>query len=277
MEAERGKGLTIDERQEILQKEIISYVARGFHVESQTELSVYLVRPKQFNWVWLVISILSVGLGLLFYLIKGDNRVYLEVLPSGRIKRSPTIDYGQSMWCPVPEKRVEVLEILEKRAQEVYVHNSRLDRYGINQLLDCADDRVWKCRYPGQDKSYFFPESRLCPPEKLRDWEATIKWQCQKCGHIWSGKSLEERTVRAWCRVCGSRDVYPGTKDLTWSEVAHLIRVRDHFKCQICGARASILQVHHIIPIYRGGSNHPSNLVTLCQKCHRKRHWLVFG
>ena len=275
-ETKEEEGLTIDERQEILYEKILSYTTKGFHAESRTELSAYLTRPKKFNWVWAAICVLSGGVGLLFYLLKGDDRVYLEVLPDGSVERSPTIDYAQSRWCPISRKRVEVLGILDKRARDVYVNGVRLDRYGINPLLNCADDRIWKCRYPVQDKPYFFPESRLRPPRWHGEWEMII-WQCQKCRHTWLGKSLGRRTVRVWCRKCRSRHVYPGTKELTWGEVARLIRERDGFRCQICGVQASLLQVHHVTSLYRGGSNHPSNLVTLCQKCHSKQHWHAFS
>lgn len=51
---------------------------------------------------------------------------------------------------------------------------------------------------------------------------------------------------------------------------------RDNYTCQYCGWKqvvttnlSSSLQVHHILPVARGGSHHPSNLVTACKKCHK--------
>jgi len=46
---------------------------------------------------------------------------------------------------------------------------------------------------------------------------------------------------------------------------------RDGHKCQACGASAedgAKLEVDHRVPVARGGSNHPSNLWTLCDKCN---------
>ena len=47
---------------------------------------------------------------------------------------------------------------------------------------------------------------------------------------------------------------------------------RDNFLCVACGlgGRESdiILEVHHKIPRSCGGSNDPSNLETLCRRCH---------
>lgn len=46
---------------------------------------------------------------------------------------------------------------------------------------------------------------------------------------------------------------------------------RDGFKCQYCGAEAPDvrLEVDHVIPRSKGGSNRPSNLVTACAPCNR--------
>lgn len=44
---------------------------------------------------------------------------------------------------------------------------------------------------------------------------------------------------------------------------------RDGGCCKICGTTQR-LTVHHIDPICYGGSDNPSNLVTLCKECHNK-------
>jgi len=45
-------------------------------------------------------------------------------------------------------------------------------------------------------------------------------------------------------------------------------------KCFGCGKKfdAQILDVHHIVPISKGGSNSPRNLAVLCPTCHKKAH-----
>lgn len=32
------------------------------------------------------------------------------------------------------------------------------------------------------------------------------------------------------------------------------------------------LQIHHIVPVCKGGSNEASNLAVLCSKCHKEIH-----
>lgn len=50
-----------------------------------------------------------------------------------------------------------------------------------------------------------------------------------------------------------------------------LVLKRDHFACARCGASGVgvRLEVHHRVPFARGGSDHLSNLETLCFDCNR--------
>jgi 5-methylcytosine-specific restriction endonuclease McrA len=77
---------------------------------------------------------------------------------------------------------------------------------------------------------------------------------------------------------------------LLWPRIKAAVLRRDHCACQDCGVvfdkgRCKIydrnrggrrgwsweyLEVHHIVPRSRGGSDHPGNLKTLCPTCHRR-------
>lgn len=48
---------------------------------------------------------------------------------------------------------------------------------------------------------------------------------------------------------------------------------RDNFQCQSCGKKATETQlnVDHIIPLAKGGSNDLSNLQTLCYQCKKAK------
>ena len=52
--------------------------------------------------------------------------------------------------------------------------------------------------------------------------------------------------------------------------VRQAILKRDGYKCVLCGntAKRTILEVDHIKPICRGGTNDPDNLRTLCHGCN---------
>lgn len=54
------------------------------------------------------------------------------------------------------------------------------------------------------------------------------------------------------------------------------ILIRDSYKCQLCRIGGKNLVAHHIVPIKQDDSEdsltNPSNLVTLCKKCHLIAH-----
>ena len=51
--------------------------------------------------------------------------------------------------------------------------------------------------------------------------------------------------------------------------------VKAHPLCERClaeGRLTPVEEVHHILPVNRGGSNAESNLMSLCRSCHNKIH-----
>lgn len=59
-----------------------------------------------------------------------------------------------------------------------------------------------------------------------------------------------------------------------WSRIRETVLARDDYRCQDRRSQehAGNLHVHHLIPRAAGGSDEPSNLITLCDGCHAKRH-----
>lgn len=61
------------------------------------------------------------------------------------------------------------------------------------------------------------------------------------------------------------------------NSVRQYIYQRDNYQCQRCGQTQTetTLNIDHIIPLAKGGSNDMSNLQTLCQTCNQnKKHHL---
>ena len=50
------------------------------------------------------------------------------------------------------------------------------------------------------------------------------------------------------------------------------VKFRDGYRCAVCGAEHVPLQVHHKIQRHNGGTDTPSNLITVCADCHRAYH-----
>lgn len=62
-------------------------------------------------------------------------------------------------------------------------------------------------------------------------------------------------------------------RDLTWVDLRQAIFRRDNYTCVYCGHRGNTqtLQIDHVVPVTRGGSDDPSNLATACWLCNLQK------
>lgn len=53
---------------------------------------------------------------------------------------------------------------------------------------------------------------------------------------------------------------------------------RDNFTCRYCGARpgSELLEVDHLVPVARGGSDEDTNKVSACRTCNRRKSDTIF-
>lgn len=54
-------------------------------------------------------------------------------------------------------------------------------------------------------------------------------------------------------------------------EVRQYVMTRDAHACVYCGANGVPLEIEHVVPRARGGSNRPSNLVAACVPCNQRK------
>ncbi|MFO7610552.1 MAG: HNH endonuclease, partial [Candidatus Krumholzibacteriia bacterium] len=74
---------------------------------------------------------------------------------------------------------------------------------------------------------------------------------------------------------CDAVLVRPGRRNAATiaPRVRREVMARDRHRCQTPGCgRTRFLEVHHVVPRERGGTNASANLVTLCATCHRFWH-----
>ena len=57
-----------------------------------------------------------------------------------------------------------------------------------------------------------------------------------------------------------------------WNNVKYYVLARDNYTCQVCHKKHKKLNVHHIIYRSKGGSDRPSNLITVCEDCHTTKN-----
>lgn len=102
----------------------------------------------------------------------------------------------------------------------------------------------------------------------------------------WCGNAVDNKRRRFCCDTC--REEYNNATVWNRGRDAYSLRIlyRDNFTCQDCGEFHALindfdmpipiddgqLEVHHILPVSKGGGDEQKNLITLCKKCHKKRH-----
>jgi 5-methylcytosine-specific restriction endonuclease McrA len=57
--------------------------------------------------------------------------------------------------------------------------------------------------------------------------------------------------------------------DRTWRKIRERILIRDAYLCQYCGNDANT--VDHVLPVSRGGTDEPDNLLAACTRCNSSR------
>lgn len=58
------------------------------------------------------------------------------------------------------------------------------------------------------------------------------------------------------------------------AKLRHEVFQRDNYRCRECGAtnKETTLEIDHIVPVSKGGTNNINNLQTLCKKCNRSKY-----
>lgn len=56
-----------------------------------------------------------------------------------------------------------------------------------------------------------------------------------------------------------------------WKKITRIVFERDNFTCQYCKQKGGILEIDHVVPFSKGGSDDINNLVTSCRKCNRQK------
>jgi 5-methylcytosine-specific restriction endonuclease McrA len=93
------------------------------------------------------------------------------------------------------------------------------------------------------------------------------------------GIALLERIISnnpSWSPKGSRVDPYFGVDDWIrlwmWQRIRNYVVNRDKYTCQICGDKPIDIQVHHIVWRCQNGSDHPKNLMVVCEHCHRQIH-----
>lgn len=139
-------------------------------------------------------------------------------------------------------------------------------------------DGIQKSRRFGAVLVHHQVEDQPAVPQKKEVMPRKPKRPCSYpgCPNLTDGQYCEEHRTQARQQY----DKYeraPRTAS-KYGRAWHRIRARyaaAHPLCEQClreGRYTPVEEVHHIIPISRGGTHADSNLMSLCQSCHNKIH-----
>jgi hypothetical protein len=144
------------------------------------------------------------------------------------------------------------------------IEGKRKHEYTPEELIDNLE-AIWKevGRPPGS-RQVGQMGAKISMGPYNRIW-GSVRKACEFIARFHRGEITREQLL------AGPVDAVPTKK------VPHGVRwkvlVRDNFRCVVCGANPAIdhsvrLEVDHIVPVARGGSNHFGNLRTLCLNCN---------
>lgn len=94
------------------------------------------------------------------------------------------------------------------------------------------------------------------------------KRPCSGCRHLFQPKSR----AHAFCSVECTR-IKRKTLDTIQPLVREYFLERANFECEQCGTPNNYnLELHHKLPLYRGGEDCADNIAVICDTCHKNEH-----
>jgi 5-methylcytosine-specific restriction endonuclease McrA len=143
----------------------------------------------------------------------------------------------------------------EKNKQ--YIHEYNIEyRKSNNEELKTKDRNKYLTR--GKTKEYL---------KRRRDYYQKNKEKLCKYSAKWSKNNPEKHAENTRIRKQRQRNL---TGNLTKESVEFRFRYYGYC-CYYCGCNGCKLTIEHRIPISRGGTNHPSNIVPACRTCNSKK------
>lgn len=91
---------------------------------------------------------------------------------------------------------------------------------------------------------------------------------CKKCGRVFDDLNFKH------CSYCGTELSTRFGRQPIPRKLRHEVFKRDGYRCRECGASKdeTSLEIDHILPVAKGGTNDIDNLQTLCRECNRMKH-----
>lgn len=166
------------------------------------------------------------------------------------------------------------LEPKQKLAWMFLLTNERCNIAGIYKL-----NHKWAARVAGLTERDFNDSMKMFEEDgkllRLEDWVVIVnfvKHQSKNPSVIKGIKRIVQELPVEVIKLL--TETHLNLKDPRYKTIGDArkvrIRRRDGDKCVKCNSK-KLLEVDHIVPLFKGGRNDDDNLQTLCRKCHREK------
>jgi len=199
-----------------------------------------------------------------------------ELIPAAPHKRRLAAAVPVKVSLEMTPEQFARFEALQERLVKSGVGGDRVERIlaGLDSLLEDTLGR--REAEAGADADATMPAPRGAP--RGTSFQVHVR-QCPDCGRFSASTSRGDLALGpgdAGRLTCDSRidDPRTGRNMATIPpRVRRRVLARDGHRCQGSGCtNTRFLEVHHVLPRSRGGTNRPDNLITLCSACHRHIH-----
>jgi hypothetical protein len=107
--------------------------------------------------------------------------------------------------------------------------------------------------------------------ERLRDLYVSQKKTIRQIADIFNcGYGVIHRTLKEINVPMRNRGDYSTKNSHTYWQ--RFLNKKYNHTCQICGWNKTVCDIHHKVPLVKGGKNTEENLILVCPNCHRLIH-----
>lgn len=149
------------------------------------------------------------------------------------------------------ERRIEKMQQWRKENRTEWLHRRR-QHYAETRPLELARVKTYRKAHPEKTRAQYQRWS-LKNPEKKKD--NYRKW-CKANPEKLRANAHRRRALKL------SSEASP----VPFDEVTQLKRQKH--RCYYCGCKLDKYHIDHVIPLSRGGSDHPDNKVLACPSCN---------
>jgi len=144
------------------------------------------------------------------------------------------------------------------------IEGGRTYEYTPEELVDNLEVLWKKVGRPPGSRQIRQMGAKISLTPYRRIW-GSVRKACESIARFHRGEITREQLLGGSVEAVRRKKV---PLDVRWS-----VLKRDNYRCVVCGASPAVdhsvrLEVDHIVPVAKGGSNDLGNLRTLCQNCN---------